>query len=210
MKSNQSDENEAKNIEGMIESIEIISRTAVNLENMLTELLNFSKPVIPEMAEFNLEKAVMEIINLITPSYRERGVQLVLVNSIYKDFLLKFDRAKLHQVIFNLLKNALEVSKTGDLVEILLRTNGDNILIKVSDEGSGVPAEIREKIFEPYFTTKKDGNGLGLAESRKLIRAQGGDLFLSNSESRGAVFIISLKANPLNDPFNNLIETIKH
>jgi signal transduction histidine kinase len=73
---------------------------------MLTELLNFSKPVIPEMAEFNLEKTVMEIINLITPSFKEKGVQLVLVNAIYKDFLLNFDRAKLHQVIFNLLKSA--------------------------------------------------------------------------------------------------------
>jgi signal transduction histidine kinase len=209
MKSSKDNEDEAKNIEGMIESVEIISKTAVNLETMLTELLNFSKPVVPEMAEFNLEKAVMEIINLITPSYRERGVQLVLVNAIYKDFLLKFDRAKLHQVVFNLLKNALEVSKTGDLVEVLLKTNGDNIFIKVSDEGSGVPAEIKEKIFEPYFTTKKDGNGLGLAESRKLIRAQGGDLFLGVPGSKGAVFIISLKANPLNNPFN-IIEAAKH
>lgn len=197
-KTGKNAEIESQNINSMIESVEIIGRTVVTLENMLTELLNFSKPVIPEMAEFNLEKTVMEIINLITPSFKEKGVQLVLVNAIYKDFLLNFDRAKLHQVIFNLLKNALEVSKEGDLVEVLLKTEGDNILIKVSDEGPGIPKENREKIFEPYFTTKKEGTGVGLAESRKLIKAQGGNLYLDTSGTKGAVFIISLKANPLN------------
>ncbi len=179
------------------ESTGLIKRTSEKLEKILSELLDFSKPLSLEKTELNIEEAVSEIINLIKPSYEDKNVGLVLKNFFDNNLLVNFDRAKLHQIIFNILKNALEVSEPGKKVEVLLTNEHDRIYLKVIDEGPGVPAEFREKIFEPYFTTKKEGTGLGLAQAIKILEAHEGDLYVDPKSINGTTFILSLPAAPI-------------
>ncbi len=184
-------------IKNILESVELISRTSLNLEKTLGELLDFSKPISLEKTKLNFETAVKEIINLIKPSYENKNVGLIFKNSLNNNFLVNFDRAKLHQVIFNILKNALEISEPQSNVEVLLTDEENSICLKISDQGPGIPAKSREKIFEPYFTTKKEGTGLGLAQARKIIKAHDGNLYVDPNSISGAVFIISLPAASL-------------
>ncbi|OGI02703.1 MAG: hypothetical protein A2Y25_11170 [Candidatus Melainabacteria bacterium GWF2_37_15] len=174
-------------------SAEIISRTSRDLEQILTELLDFSKPVVLEKTEGNLECTVSEVINLIKPGYDEKNIELTFKNSLNKGISLNFDKTKINQVLFNLLKNALEASKPGDKVEVSLEKKHNSIFIKISDQGSGIPAENREKIFKPYFTTKKQGTGIGLAEAKKIVEAHQGSLYIDTKKTGGTAFIIQLK-----------------
>lgn len=178
-------------------SIEMINRTSEDLEKILSELLDFSKPLSLKKMELNLEETLNEIINLIKPSYENKNVELLTENILESNYSMFFDRANFHQIIFNLLKNALEVSEPGQKVKVLLENDSENTYIKISDEGPGVSEQNRKKIFEPYFTTKKEGTGLGLAQAKKILEAHEGDLYLAPKNTIGATFILSIPAVPL-------------
>jgi signal transduction histidine kinase len=105
------------------------------------------------------------------------------------------DADKIRQALINLLKNALEASPADSTVRVsIVHRNGDpQLYIKVSDEGQGVnPANI-QKLFTPYFSTKGSGTGLGLAHSRKILQAHGGNVELLSSEpDKGSTFALVL------------------
>lgn len=108
------------------------------------------------------------------------------------------DRDQVGQILFNLLTNAVQAmdGREGTLT-VGVRQNGPHVCIEVCDTGDGVPEALREKIFEPLFTTKARGIGLGLSVSRTLARANGGDLKAVNPSGHGAVFVLEL---PAGDP----------
>ncbi len=174
-------------------SAEVISRTSADLERILTELLDYSRPLTLETARNDIARAVNETICLIRPSYEDAKVELALENRLEEKALISFDRIKIFQALFNLLKNALEASKPGDKVEILLKRERDDVLIRISDQGPGIPVENREKIFEPFFTTRKKGTGIGLARTKKILEVHDGSLCIDPDKTGGAAFIIKLK-----------------
>lgn len=182
-----------KNPANAAQSAEIISRTSLQLEKLLTEFLNCTKPVALEKTDSDLEKTLNCLISLIKPSCEERNIKLVYKNNLTEDAKAAHDGAKLNQVMFNLVKNALEASKPGKKLEITLENDHNNILIKISDQGTGIPKENREKVFQPYFTTKKQGTGIGLFQSRQIIEAHGGNLLIDPEKTRGITFIIQLR-----------------
>jgi signal transduction histidine kinase len=106
------------------------------------------------------------------------------------------DRPRLRQVLFNLLKNAMEAAGPAGSVAVRVRASGDRAEVEVSDSGPGIAPEARLRLFEPFFTTKPSGTGLGLAISRATALAQGGDIDARNGESGGAVFTLRLPRAP--------------
>ncbi len=114
------------------------------------------------------------------------------------------DPGQISQVIHNLVLNARHAMPEGGSVAITCRNvaagdprlppslNGDHLLLEISDSGSGIPEEIIEHIFDPYFTTKKQGSGLGLAVSHSIVRKHGGHIGVTSSPGRGATFTIFL------------------
>jgi signal transduction histidine kinase len=101
-------------------------------------------------------------------------------------------RDQLVQVLVNLLLNAVEAMPTGGTVRIGSSLTEEGVELRVSDTGSGFGPEVRSRIFEPFFTTKRQGVGLGLAISKSLIEAHGGDLHVRSSPGEGTCFTISL------------------
>jgi signal transduction histidine kinase len=112
------------------------------------------------------------------------------------DALALGESAKLRQVVFNLMKNALEAAGPTGEVDVNIRVRGTDAEIVVRDDGPGVPSEARPKLFEPFFTTKPGGRGLGLAVSRAVALAHGGDVALEPASGRGAAFTLRLPAAP--------------
>jgi two-component system NtrC family sensor kinase len=101
---------------------------------------------------------------------------------------------KLHQVIHNLIKNAVEAAGDEGRVDVSIDSTGPGVVITVADNGPGIRGQQRDRVFEPFFTTKPAGTGLGLAVSRAIARAHGGDLELGPAAGPGAVFQLTLPA----------------
>jgi signal transduction histidine kinase len=105
---------------------------------------------------------------------------------------LKLDVRFVKQALLNLIKNAMAAMSGGGRLGIETRRNGDEVQVRVTDTGTGIPAEIREKIFEPYFTTKPFGTGLGLTIVFKIVKEHFGDIAVASREGEGTTFTITL------------------
>ena len=106
---------------------------------------------------------------------------------------LMADEAMLTQVLTNLIRNAREATEemADACVRVVATDSGGSPYILVSDNGPGIPDDIKEEIFLPFYTTKQDGNGIGLCLSRQIMRQHGGDLKLSLSNGTGATFMVT-------------------
>lgn len=102
------------------------------------------------------------------------------------------DRSKLRQVVLNLLRNAVEAAGPDGRVDVHVRDAGDRVEVAVADDGPGIPAEARARLFEPFYTTKPTGTGLGLAVSRAIALAHGGDIDVATAAGGGAIFTVRL------------------
>ncbi len=107
----------------------------------------------------------------------------------------EFDATQMNQALLNLVLNAIDACNRGDLVKLNAQMNGnDTILIDIVDPAGPIPAEIVARIFEPLFTTKQGGNGLGLAIARNIARAHGSDIVLRINEPRRVCFSMEIPA----------------
>jgi two-component system NtrC family sensor kinase len=106
--------------------------------------------------------------------------------------LIEADAALIERVFFNLLRNALEASPPGSLVTVKTRRSPQGVEVAVMDRGPGIPPEHREQIFNPFFTTKPGGVGLGLAISAKIVGDHGGAVTVDSEPGAGATFLVSL------------------
>lgn len=196
----------AKLIEGQVEkldlpegkeplqkNLELIRSASGSLESILSELTQYARPLELECESSDLRVLVMEVVEMYQPKYEEKGVTLNW--ALPKEAIeMEVDYRRLKQALINLVKNALEASKADTKVEVALvnRKNDDRIFIKVSDNGSGVDGRAQQKLFTPYFSTKGNGTGLGLAHSRKILQAHGGTVALLNTSPEGSTFALIL------------------
>jgi len=149
------------------------------------------------LAEDDLEKLVVEVVAL-TSSAAYAADRTVEYESSGEPLLLVCDRHKTKRVLTNLVRNACEASPKGGKVMLRRRVEGDLVAIEVSDNGTGIPADLLQKVWEPFFSTKGDaGLGLGLDLCRNFVEAHGGTVECRSVEGEGATFTIRL---PLGGP----------
>jgi len=109
------------------------------------------------------------------------------------DCPVRLDRTLMRQVLANLLRNAEEAARPARArVHLAVRPSGERALLAVADEGPGIPPEVRPRVFDPYFTTRREGTGLGLAIVRKIVLQHGGDVEVGGRPGGGALFTVSL------------------
>jgi len=170
----------------------VISNTIDNIESTLSEMSNYSSDFKLNIQEENLNVLVENLVEFALPSFKQKGIDLIL-NVNCEDIIIDIDRHKIYQVLLNLLKNALEVTVSGKKVTVSLENVDDEAVIKIKDEGSGIPAEILPKIFRAYFSTKEGGSGIGLTLSKKIIEKHNGEITLISNSQEGCEFQINLK-----------------
>lgn len=189
----------------LMKNLSFIRQSTTNLEAILTELTDYSRPLQLQLEEIDICEMVQDVVQFYQPSYNEKQVKLKFSQSITdRDALpmrLSIDCGRIRQALINLLKNALEASPPQTVVKVVVASRkGDrNVFIKVSDQGKGVDATVAKKLFTPYFSTKGNGTGLGLAHSRKILQAHGGSVELLSGVSanqgeagEGATFALIL------------------
>ena len=174
------------------QGLETIHSTSDRLMAFVDSFRSVTRIPPPQKSPFYLAELIKEALLLIEHDGVEVHVGITPV-----DTMLYADRGQLSQVIVNLLKNALEACCRYDgrrYIEISSSIAGDEkIHIEVSNSGENIPADVAENIFTPFFTTKQDGSGIGLAVSRQIMRLHGGSLRLSHNSGNKVTFEIVLE-----------------
>jgi signal transduction histidine kinase len=142
-----------------------------------------------------VDELLHSVVDLFRASAREQGIVLDCKVKVETELAGKSVSA-LRDALSNLLLNALQATPQGGKVELIAVAVDGDLLISVQDSGSGVPADLRERIWEPFFTTRQRGTGLGLAIVRKRVQEVGGSASLDVSRNgRGALFNLRLPLN---------------
>jgi signal transduction histidine kinase len=175
------------------ELAEYISAEVDRTNSLITRFLEFARPA-------QLRKAPTDV-HLVIDSVIERLDRELpgAAGRFHRNYdpalpLIEADAEMLERVFFNLLRNALEASPPDALVTVKTRRAPHGVEIAVIDRGPGVPPEIREQIFNPFFTTKPGGVGLGLAISAKIVSDHGGAITVDSAPGAGAAFLVALPA----------------
>ena len=155
-------------------------------------ILNFARQVPPQYSRFNVQPWLENTLNLVRQAAKTRQVQLELHNSY--DSELEGDRGQLQQALVNLLLNAIQASPGDSKVRLNAHRENEQLILTVSDEGTGISEDTLDNIFDPFFTTKPEGegSGLGLSISLGIIERHQGRLEIANNPHRGVTATITL------------------
>ncbi len=164
------------------------------IESIIRRVMDFSKPSEPKFVLTDINKPIEEAIRLTVVTLRKSGVAIEseLTLDLRK---CRIDPQMIEAVIFNLITNAADAMRIIDgQKRIWIASSGGDrhILVKVSDSGSGVPLNLRDKIFDPFYTTKPNGTGIGLSLCHRIIADHGGSMRVHTSKWRGAEFVIEI------------------
>lgn len=167
------------------------------LNVIIEDFLTFSRSRRLELREFSLTEIIEKLVRLMGEEARSRGIDLSL-KAEPSPLMVPMDVDKLQQALINILKNAMEsISGTGSVDILVERQAGDRALVRIADTGSGLAPEEIEKIFNPDYTTKEKGLGLGLPIAHEIVRGHGGTIRVQSSPGQGTTFEIVLPAKPL-------------
>lgn len=176
---------------GQREKLEIIAAEVTRLEGLLQEIQDFSKPLRLKMEKIHLGSFLEKEISMLRESEVCQGTNLEL--SVEGDPVVRADQGRLKQVLVNLVKNSLEAMEGGGTVLVrAAKGSHGHVEIRVEDNGKGIPEDKIEKLFQPFFTTKPGGTGLGLPLCRKIVEDHGGDITLGPRPGGGTVVTIKL------------------
>jgi two-component system, NtrC family, nitrogen regulation sensor histidine kinase NtrY len=183
---------EAEDIYNALNTIEKRSRGLLHFVDVYRSLTLITEP---KKQEVKVAELFERIEKLFRNDLLNRKIRLG-INLGREDLSVLADPELTEQVLINLLINAVEaVDQISDpLIELNAFEEGDKVLIQVSDNGSGIPPEIKDKIFVPFFTTKKKGSGIGLSLSRQIMRLHGGSISARPGKKAGTVFTLKFKA----------------
>ncbi|MBI5060537.1 HAMP domain-containing protein [candidate division KSB1 bacterium] len=170
------------------EQFAIARQQAERVERLLNELLDYSKPLTLERVPVRLADVINDVARSTLPQLDATGARLKVQ---VPDSLLTIsaDRDKLEQALMNLVLNAIQAAKRNGLIAVFARkTESDGrfyAAISVNDDGAGIPAERLSRVFEPFFTTRKQGTGLGLSNAKKIAEAHGGRIEIISAPGEG-------------------------
>jgi signal transduction histidine kinase len=178
------------------EKLALISGQLERIQTTLRELVNFSRPASTARTRVAVAEVVQEALNIAKYYKRTKGRQIE--TSVPADLPAVLGvRDQLVQVFLNLILNAIDATDTGGHINVRAETVEDRLVIHIEDDGVGIAPEHVPKLFQPYFTTKKHGTGLGLFVTRKLILDHGGDIDVASQPGQGARFRLRLPAAPM-------------
>src|SRR5689334_2282399 len=162
------------------------------LSQSVTQLLSFARRESPAGQPLSVDELVRSVVDLFRASAKEQGIVLDAQVKVDAELAGKSVSA-LRDALSNLLLNALQATPHGGRVEMTAAASDGELVISVQDSGSGVPVDLRERIWEPFFTTRQRGTGLGLAIVRKRVQEVGGTAVLVSGNGAGALFQLRVR-----------------
>ena len=189
-------------ITGRIEQYLAVSKGEINrLDYIVTQFLQAIRPAPPQLQLASLNDVAARTLELLRPELENRDLRVKTRWARHLP-LSPLDPAQLQQVLVNLTKNAMQAMTKGGELTLQTGEGADGVWISVADTGGGIPQEQINRIFEPFYTTKKSGSGLGLMIVQRIVRAHGGRIELESRAGRGTTFRVWL---PLHEPKPRLL-----
>ena len=182
-------ERKVRNLHGAVagelqESIEIARSEISRLDSIVTQFLSAIRPSKPQLQPENVNAIVEESVRFFAAEIEDRDI--VVEQELRSDLpLLELDRDQMKQAFYNVIKNSFEAMKRRGIMHIRTDRDETHVLMNFTDTGGGMSAEMLSHVFEPYFTTKPSGSGLGLLIVRRIVREHGGELAIESKEGTG-------------------------
>jgi signal transduction histidine kinase len=173
------------------EAIAIARAEITRLDSIVTQFLQAIRPSKPVMHPENVNSIVDEALRFFAPEIADRDI--VVEPELRPDLpLIELDRDQMKQALYNVIKNSFEAMKRRGILRIRTDMDATHVSISFTDTGGGMSAESLSRVFEPYFTTKSSGSGLGLLIVRRIVREHGGEMAIESNEGRGLTLTIRL------------------
>lgn len=172
------------------------------LDHIISQFLQAVRPTQPDFHSESVNAVVREAVGFLKPELDNRGilVELKLDENLPRVLL---DAGQLKQVFYNVIRNAQQAMKEGGILDISTSHNGTHAVVAFSDTGGGIPPEKLSRIFQPFYTTKEKGSGLGLMIVRRIVREHGGEISIESRMGNGTTFKVLL---PLQEHRMRLLE----
>ncbi|MCK4784882.1 MAG: two-component sensor histidine kinase [Desulfobacteraceae bacterium] len=170
---------------------DVIVQEANRLNSIVSDFLNFARPPTLNLTSCKVEDILEENLTFLAPEIQSKGYE------IHKEFAthvpeIQADPGLLYQAFSNILMNAMQAMPEGGSIYIEVSARANVLTIIFADEGKGIPDEVLKKIWEPFFTTKEKGSGLGLPIVKKIVEGHGGTVGIGNGREKGAQVTVTL------------------
>ena len=186
----------------MEQYLEVAKGEIHRLDYIVTQFLGAIRPSPVQLKISSLNEVAEKTLELLRPEIENRGV--VIKTKLARVLTATpIDATQMQQVLVNLVKNASQAMTTGGTLTLQTGENNDGVWVSVTDTGGGIPQEQINRIFEPFYTTKKKGSGLGLMIVQRIVRAHNGRIELESNVGRGTTFRVWL---PLHERKPRLLE----
>ena len=180
--------------------MDIAIREATRLDNIITEFLQYARPPALNLAEHDLNKVLAETLDLVQHEARARSNIKIVTTLAAEALAAQVDQDQLRQVFWNMATNAFDAMPEGGQLTIttscrhidIAGRKSDVIEIAFQDTGEGIPKQNLDKIFLPFFTTKKEGSGLGLAAVHRIVDLHGGWIKVDSRAGHGSRFVVCM------------------
>ncbi len=187
---------ERRNLEpAVLEKLQLAGGQLQRIRDILRELVNFSRPASTERTRLTVNDIVDEALS-IAKYYRGTKSRRISTNIPAELPAIVGVRGQLVQVFLNLVLNAVDATDKNGAIAISASVEDGHVVIDVADDGQGIPPDQRDRLFQPYFTTKQHGTGLGLFVTRKLLADQSGTITVHDRPGGGVIFRVRLLAEP--------------
>jgi len=171
--------------------MEIISREILRLDRVVKTFLDFTRPVDLKLSNVPVGEFADEVVDLARPQAEASKIRINVVQEA-EGVEIRVDRDLMKQALLNVVVNAIEAMPEGGELRFDSTVTEDMAEIRISDTGVGIPPELREKIFRLYFTTRKEGSGIGLAMTFRIVQLHDGTIDFASEPGKGTTFIIRL------------------
>ncbi len=171
--------------------LEVIEVEIRRLDRVVQTLVDFSRPVDLQLREQDLRQVIGDVLALSTEELSTRNVTLDSFLPA-KTLIANVDADLLKQALINIIENGAQAMPEGGLLRVALEEQGKNAVLRITDEGTGIPDEIRDKIFDLYFTTKSGGSGIGLAMTYRILQLHHGSVEVQSRLGHGTEFVLRI------------------
>ncbi|HEY1497674.1 MAG TPA: ATP-binding protein [Candidatus Solibacter sp.] len=171
--------------------MEIIAREILRLDRVVRTFLDFTRPVELKLATVSMRELVQEIVELARPQAAAAGIG-VTVREEAEGVDVRVDRDLFKQAVLNIVVNGMQAMPNGGELRFEATAGESGTELRISDTGAGIPEALREKIFRLYFSTKKEGSGIGLAMTFRIVQLHDGTIDFTSEPGKGTTFLIRL------------------
>jgi len=173
--------------------IALISKEIMRLDRVVKSFLDFTRPLKLDLRDVDPAELMREVAMLVAPDASRRNV-CIEISAPAEAIIIHADRDHIKQALINIVMNGIEAMKNGGTLRMEMARGMHHAVIRVIDQGPGIPLELREKVFRLYFTTKEKGSGIGLAMAARAVQLHGGTIEIADTPGHGCTIIMKFPA----------------